>query len=231
VTLDGTQPWFAPLRALLGALPPGMPAAEALNRLPGSGPRFVAADALPDGEAYEAFIRRTAQVPTRDNLHDLLNGLIWRHHPALKSRLNALQAADIEAHGIGPVRGALRDALTLFDENGAIWLDPPPALAGALRARDWHTLFVQHRAWWPQQRFEVFGHALLEQLSSAPRKGLTAHVVIGDPLLFSAEQWAPNNGAQKPFLPLPVLGIPGWWPANHDPAFYDDSKVFRRPVS
>ncbi len=231
MTLDSTQPWFAPLCDLLGALPPGMPVAAALNQLPGSGPRFVPADQLRAGEAYEAFIRRTGGVPTRDNLHDLLNGLIWRRHPALKARLNALQAADIAVHGIGPVRGALRDSLTLFDENGAIWMDPPPPLAAALRARDWQTLFVQHRSWWPRQRFEVFGHALLEQLSIAPRKGLTAHVAIGDPLLFSAEDWAPNNGAQKPFFPLPVLGIPGWWPANQDPAFYDDSRVFRRPIS
>ncbi|MEK9775238.1 MAG: DUF3025 domain-containing protein, partial [Quisquiliibacterium sp.] len=29
------------------------------------------------------------------------------------------------------------------------------------------------------------------------------------------------------FAPLPVLGIPGWWPVNHDPAFYDDTAVFR----
>jgi Protein of unknown function (DUF3025) len=31
----------------------------------------------------------------------------------------------------------------------------------------------------------------------------------------------------KPFLPVPVLGIPGWWPDNVDPLFYDDDKVFR----
>jgi Protein of unknown function (DUF3025) len=31
----------------------------------------------------------------------------------------------------------------------------------------------------------------------------------------------------KPFTPLPVLGVPGWWPANEDPAFYADVGVFR----
>lgn len=30
------------------------------------------------------------------------------------------------------------------------------------------------------------------------------------------------------FAPLPVLGIPGWWGANENPAFYDDPQVFRR---
>jgi cytochrome P450 len=28
-------------------------------------------------------------------------------------------------------------------------------------------------------------------------------------------------------MPLPVLGIPGWWPANRDPSFYADAQVFR----
>ena len=31
----------------------------------------------------------------------------------------------------------------------------------------------------------------------------------------------------KPFSPLPVLGVPGWWDANQDPAFYEDTRVFR----
>ena len=31
-------------------------------------------------------------------------------------------------------------------------------------------------------------------------------------------------------LPLPVLGIPGWWPANENPGFYADTAVFR-PLS
>jgi Protein of unknown function (DUF3025) len=224
VTLDWRQPWFAPLRGIAAALPAGRTAAEALNALGTGAPRFVASAELPAGEAYEAFIARSGTVPTRDNLHDLLNGLMWLHRPALKQRLNQLQAAQIAAHGVGPTRGALRDALTLFDEHGALWPDPPPALAQALAARDWRALFVTHRALWRDTRFEVFGHALLEQLASAPRKALTAFVALGDPLAWSADQWA-----AKPFLPLPVLGIPGWWPANEDPAFYVDSRVFRPP--
>jgi Protein of unknown function (DUF3025) len=207
VPIDGSQPWLAPL-AELGPQPVPV--------------RFVAADALPQGEAYEAFIARTGSVPTRDNLHDHFNRLVWRRHPAIKQRLNELQAAEIAACGIGATRGALRDALTLFDENGALWPDAPPALAKALAARDWRALFVVHRALWQHHRFEVFGHALLEQLATAPRKGLTAHVLLADPLALTPAQWA-----HKPFLPLPVLGVPGWWPANEDPAFYEDKQVFR----
>jgi Protein of unknown function (DUF3025) len=207
VRIDWTQPWLAPLRE------------AAVHPAP---VRFVAADALPAGEAYEAFIARTADVPTRDNLHDHFNRCIWHRHPRIKQRLNQLQAAEIAARGIAATRGALRDALTLFDENGALWPDAPPRLAQALAARDWRALFVTHRELWRHHRFEVFGHALLEQLASAPRKGLTAHVLLTDPLVLTPAQWA-----AKPFLPLPVLGIPGWWPANQDPAFYEDKQVFR----
>jgi len=38
---------------------------------------------------------------------------------------------------------------------------------------------------------------------------------------------APDWLATKPFEPLPVLGVPGWWPANADPAFYANAQVFR----
>ena len=40
--------------------------------------------------------------------------------------------------------------------------------------------------------------------------------------LHSAERLVP-----KPFAPLPLLGVPGWWPANEAPGFYDDAQVFR----
>lgn len=226
MTFDAGGPWFAPYRPLVRRLAARAPAADALNALGAAAgslaPRFVPPGCRPAGEAYEAFVARTGSVPTRDHLHDLLNGLVWLRHPAIKRCLNALHAAEIAAHGIGPTRGALRDALTLFDENGALWLDPAPGLLRALRRRDWHALFVAQRAGWASQRFEVFGHALLEQLATAPRPGLTAHVLVADPLALTGAAWA-----AKPYLPLPVLGIPGWWPANEDPAFYGDTRVFR----
>ncbi len=205
--------------------------------LPAGPLRFVHADAAPAGEAYEAFIFRTAQVPTRDNLHDFFNGLVWLHFPRAKRRLNALQAAEIARAGIGATRGPLRDALTLFDENGAV-LDAPPALWQALLARDWRRLFVSERALWHEARLLVFGHALLEKLV-APRKALTAHVLwapdagraiaIDDAAIAAALE--PSHLAGKPFAPLPVLGVPGWWPANEAPGFYDDAAVFRPPRS
>jgi hypothetical protein len=215
-------------RRVREAWEPEASVADALNGALGEGTRrFVDHAELNAGEAYEAFIHRTGRVPTRDNLHDLFNGIVWLRFPALKRRLNALQAAQIAQHGVQPMRGAVRDALTLFDENGA-WWPAPAALRDALRQRDWASLFVARRPDWTPP--VLFGHALLEKLEH-PRKAITAHVWDGpgddaDSLLAAL---TPDTLAAKPFLPLPVLGVPGWWPANESGGFYADPVVFRPP--
>jgi Protein of unknown function (DUF3025) len=227
--IDWGAPWLQPLAPWGRRLAPdaaGVSAALQGLAEPGL-PRFVPPDRLPPDTAYESHIAATGEVPTRDNGHDLFNGLVWLWQPVLKRRLNQLQAQSIGRDGVGPVRGPLRDALTLFDENGALWLEPDTRLLHALRQRDWHGLFVEHRARWAGQRLEIVGHALLEQLSRAPRKPLTAHVLAAvDPLSLDEAGWS-----GKPFLPLPVLGIPGWWPGQDAPDFYADPKVFRRPAA
>ena len=191
--------------------------------------RFVEQSELPAGEAYEAFIARTGRVPTRDNLHDLFNGLMWLSYPRTKRRLNTLQAQQISLLGTAGPRGALRDALTVFDENAAI-LQAPAPLVDALRRRAWYTLFVERRADWRSARLILFGHALLEKLMQ-PRKAITAHVWLIDAI--DDESLALSVTSErlsaKEFLPLPVLGVPGWWPANEDPQFYGDAEVFRPP--
>ena len=135
----------------------------------------------------------------------------------------------VAAAAPGGRRGAVRDALTLFDENAAL-LRAPPALVRALRERDWHTLFVTQRAAWQRAELTLFGHALLDKLTQ-PRKAITAHVwlleqPLGDGTAVAATLTAQRLAA-KPFLPLPVLGVPGWWAANQDASFYDDPVVFR----
>ncbi len=137
------------------------------------------------------------------------------------------------------MRGRVRDAITVFDENGAL-LQAPPLLWSALLARDWKRLFIELRPLWQEARLTVFGHALLEKLA-APRKELTAHVWCAPaPAGAEADAWLAGRIdagtlAGKPFTPLPVLGIPGWWPENQNFSFYDDSLVFRarrsRPAS
>jgi hypothetical protein len=239
--VDWQRPWLAPYREageeVCGLLEQGHSVAQALNRLKGGHAtmlragelRFVAQSELPTGVAYEAHIARSASVPTRDNLHDLFNGLVWFVFPAVKRRLNELQAEQIERAGIGATRGAVRDALTLFDENAALW-QAPQSLVDALKARDWEALFVTRRDAWHDAHTVLFGHALLEKLGT-PRKQITAHAwpvpLHVDLQTHWVEALTPQALAAKGHLPLPVLGVPGWWPANEDAAFYSDRTVFR----
>lgn len=92
----------------------------------------------------------------------------------------------------------------------------------------------------------IFGHALLEQLLQ-PRKALCAHSVV---INVTAEFFtlalaariryldiklaehmhallSQENVTPRQLAPLPILGIPHFWPANSDPSFYDDNYVFR----
>ena len=235
--LETGGPWFAPWREIgqqigLG-LAAGLPLHEALNLHAAGPPRFVPAADLPPGMAYEQYIFETARCPTRDNLHDFFNAVVWLRFPQAKRRLNQLQAAEIARAGVGGSRGPVRDAITVFDESGAL-LDAPAALWDALSARDWKRLFVGLRPLWAQARVLVFGHALLEKLLQ-PRKDITAHVwslqcpmdcmagVDG----WLARQLTAGHLAAKPFTPLPLLGVPGWSHENQNFSFYDDSLVFR----
>ena len=196
---------------------------------------FVSQSELPADIAYEAFIFSHKRVPTRDNLHDFFNGLCWLRFPQTKLRLNFLQGQEITSQGVSATRGSLRDALTLFDEN-ILLLQASDDLWHALQVRDWKKLFGELRDEWQSAHVVTFGHALLEKLVT-PYKSITAHVyriasdvdaqddqVLDDWL---ASNLQPNFLATKPFLPLPVLGIPGWWPENEDASFYADTQVFR----
>ncbi len=214
---DWRAPWFAPYRdvaaPVLARLAAGQPVADALGdpRFEPAGPRLT---------GYEQHVAATGRVPTRDNAHDLFNGLVWLRCPAFKTALNQ---AHISAPPAAPGRrGAVRDALTLLDESGLL-LAAPPALQQALREQDWPTLFLTQRALWRDGRVLVVGHALLEKLLT-PRAGLCARV------LFVGDVEAPSLPAEltpAALPPLPVLGIPGWWPSNASPAFYADKQVFR----
>lgn len=236
--LDWAQPWFGPWRApgeaVAAALAAGVPQHEALNAAGAAPVRFVPQEQLPAGAAYEQFVFATRRCPVRPGLHDFFNGLVWLRFPRTKSALNRLQAAEIARAGIAGRRGPVRDAITVFDENGALLAAPAP-LWEALLAREWRRLFVELRPRWREARLLVFGHALLEQLARQPRKPLTAHVWRAPAALDSgadadgwlAAQCTADHLAAKPFTPLPVLGVPGWWPANENFSFYDDSLVFR----
>ncbi len=246
--IDWSQPWLQPYRAVgepaVRHLSRGAPVHAALQaarhlacgadgtRRTGW-PHFAAQGVLPAGTAYESQVFATGTVLLQDNLHDFFNGLVWLHYPATKRRLNALQARAIAASAPGAPRGALRDAMTVFDENGALLL-APSFVWDALRARDWRSLFVTHRAAWSQARLLLFGHGLMEKLVT-PRKAITAHVYPAPEALDSIaeiDRWlaAAVGGPDwmaRPFAPLPVLGVPGWNAGHVDDCFYDDPLVFR----
>ena len=237
---EWAQPWFAPW------VRHGQPAWQAWQaggdvcaglQAAGQAPvRFVPPETLPPGVAYERFIADSAQVPTRAGWQDFFNALVWLGLPQTKRHLNRLQAAEIARDGVGARRGPVRDAITVFDENGAL-LQAPDALWQALVERRWADLFGPLRPLWAQASFMLFGHAALEKLLT-PYKSITVHVLrvaapfdaAGDLRALDtllAAQLSAEQLARKPFVPLPVLGVPGWWAANEDAAFYADGDVFR----
>jgi len=255
--IDWSRPWYDSIRPAFERLQlEGEAFAPAFNRNAASLAlrnhrglpiTFVPQEALPEGTAYEAFISATGGVPTRDNLHDFFNGLVWQTFPLIKRQLNALQAAQIDAAGgVGQSRGPARDAATIFDENAALLVvrgsSEGQALVDALRGHCWDAALFDKRAMFGRDaQAWLFGHALMEKLV-APRKAITAHtrvVFAGDDyfnLSHDAQRaWidarVATELANEPlntsgFTPLPVLGVPGWWPGQ-DAAFYADASVFR----
>lgn len=220
--------------------------------------KFVAQAALPEGEAYESFIANTGQILTRDNPHDLLNGLIWLNFPRSKAVFNQLHAKDIAQYGIHTARTPLRNALTLFDENGGIVVSTNNALLANLQQFAWADIFIKARQQWLAQShgiaFFPFGHALLEKLVS-PRKNITSHTLLikvddgwfDQPIDMQREQLdrsvatifqqsvsndvdGKSTGiSSKNFQPLPVMGIPSYCAENQQANFYHDRSVFRLP--
>jgi hypothetical protein len=254
--IDWSRPWYDSVRTAFERIPvAGRGVIDAFNAGAaerglvndlGLPIRFVPQSALPEGTAYEQFIGATGWVPTRDNLHDFFNGLVWQTFPLVKRQLNALQAAQIAAAGVGKSRGPARDAATIFDENAALLVvrddDACRALVGDLRAHRWREALFERRALFGlDAQVWLFGHALMEKLV-APRKAITAHtrVVFVDAAYFAlapsgqrawidrhlAAMLANEELSTAGFTPLPVLGVPGWWPGQ-DEAFYADTSVFR----
>ena len=120
-----------------------------------------------------------------------------------------------------------------------------PALLQYLRDFEWKRLFwrqrhdVQRRVRW-----FLFGHALYEK-AVIPYVGMAGQGVL---LTAANEFHAWTVARQLAFVddivaqrisdttlfcatnelaPVPVLGVPSWWPANEDETFYDNQSYFR----
>jgi hypothetical protein len=243
-SIDWSQPWYDAVRPAYARLPPHddgfieafNTGAAGLHNAAGQPIRFVPQASLPAGRAYEEFIGAT----------DYFNGLVWQTFPLIKRQLNALQAAQIAAAGVGKSRGAARDGATIFDENAALLVviddDEGRALVDDLQAHRWHAGLFERRAMFgAQAQVWLFGHALMEKLV-APRLAMTAHtrVVFAHAAFFTLafearRAWIDQHVARalatetlttSSFTPLQVLGVPGWWP-QQDAAFYANTAVFR----
>ncbi|MGH8617351.1 MAG: DUF3025 domain-containing protein [Burkholderiales bacterium] len=209
-----------------------------------AGVRFV--PPTDDGLDYEARVAARSEVATREgNWHDLFNALMWAAFPRAKRALSRRHAAGRGQEARAGTRGAARDAATVLDESGVIFACANPALATLLRGFQWQELFVAQRAAVLREvRCLLFGHALAEK-ALTPYVGMTGHAVILDmpaAVLASAPAalgialdeclaaWLADPvvlASPRDLQPLPVLGVPGWWPANADPAFYDNPEYFR----
>ena len=209
--------------------------------------RFVVQEARPARfeDAFEpgTFLRGEVLV-RRFNWHDLYNALVWMTFPAAKAALNARQYAALQRAEAGR-RTPEGDALTLFDEDGVVVLSSDPELLRLVQEFKWKELFWQRRAEVRQRmRFAVFGHALYEK-ALKPFIGMTgkgillevpANVLALDrpALLREIDRrvgltvWSSEHLQHgRALSPLPVLGVPGWWPGNENEAFYDNTGYFR----
>jgi hypothetical protein len=250
--IDWRQPWLASVLRAASLVLRASHWRDGLNALAGDRDlknhrsiplKFVPQSDLPANVAYETFISVSGSVPTRDNLHDFFNALVWLSYPRIKVQLNALQAAEIARREASApsIRGKLRDAATIFDENAVLLLTSDLAVHNALRQHQWRKLFIEQRVSFQTScKVHLFGHALMEKLVS-PYKAITGHtwVVQVPPAILALpetelQQWVDAKVASQledgmstsDFTHLPVLGVPGWWPVQ-DEDFYADTAVFR----
>jgi len=246
-------PFSGPLFAPLAPLLPNLSLAPALTSI-----QYLIADRRPytrsgqpvsfilppdDGLAYELRIWQNGQVATRaENWHDFFNALVWLTFPQIKGAINARHArfAVTETNG----RGHARDALTHFDECGAVLVASDDSLLDLVREFRWKTLFWDRRdELRTALRCFIVGHGTYEQLRQ-PYHGLTAKAVLYDvapawmrlPLTRQlaeldrrvADDWLNDRYDQPRTLqPLPLMGFPGMTPDNESAAYYDDLRQFR----
>lgn len=205
--------------------------------------RFICSTEHAQGD-YEKRVYTSGLVSTRSgSWHDLFNALVWLRFPRIKSALNALHfRAQSEQRG----RGRLRDALTLFDECGAILVSNRKNLLAAVAQRQWQEAFqTQAGSWHTDMALVTFGHAMLEKYL-APYKSMTANTLLiqvdtnitdipRDKLLTMldsalAEKLLHQKVLEHPggLSPLPLAGVPGCAFAEpQTDRFYADPGVFR----
>lgn len=203
-------------------------------------PALVAppARALSAIEFERRVVEHNELVVRPDNLHDVMNALVWLTFPKTKRAISEAHVA-LGVTADGKTRPRRRDVLTLFDEAGIIILSQRDDLKRLHEGHEWRRLFVDHRTDFIRDaRPILFGHGSLEQLGSNPHRGLTVKALWlpfpPDSSLNDVDAWFARQivagtllGATERRLPLPLLGIPGWFAETEDASCYDDVEVFR----
>ena len=201
-------------------------------------------------DGYEPRIYLKGEIQTRQqNWHDFFQVLVWRTMPKTKTVINQLhyhalkQRTDTDP---GQQRRApIENALTQFDECGAVILSSKPELLELVNNFQWKTLFWQNRSDVGHHfKCIVFGHAMYEKALN-PYIGMTTHSILlpveqeflnqstanliakTDDLLANLFQAEDAIKSPQDFSPFPLLGMPGWDKANDVEAYYDNTNYFR----
>jgi hypothetical protein len=238
------HPAFAPYARWIDMLGDAdqIPSVASLNRVA----RSVELS-LPDGTAlsfeaapsrrtsalgYERRIGAEGIIEFREgNRHDFANALAWFAFPLTKAALNAVHLRD--GHdATANRRSRARDAATLLDEAGMIFVCSDAELTALLRRWQWHALFWQRREIVAERATPlVIGHGLLDKLR-APFRALTAQALIVDTTVERADEVAAAHVRAPDFAPaclspLPVAAFPGWDTERIGERLFADHEVFR----
>ena len=229
---------------------PEWPTLACLNAaMPRPDTRFVPQDQalLNEGLHYETRIAEHGAIATRaENWHDLFNAMIWCGYPAIKRALNARQMAQIATMGPSQ-RNRAQYALTQFDEAGVIVCVRDSNVLGAdftqlnlidaWDRHDWTMLFDQHASAWQRGDIRiaaVIGHALLDHALVPELLLIGKSVVVQDDVDDAvceakvAQAIAEGSLLNDPqeLRPLPLAGVPGWYPGQNA-AFFIDTECFQ----
>jgi hypothetical protein len=207
--------------------------------------QFIESSASQDVEkSYESSIYFAGEVQTRKkNWHDFFNMLIWNTFPRLKAYINCLQYHELNKRALKvSQRSPLENFLTLLDENGVLIASSNATLLRLIREMKWQDAFWHHRDILLEAlSCYVIGHSLHEKLLN-PYIGL-----IGHGLLLEVEAGFFKMSKERQVLeietrcleldlsslstrslfPIPILGLPNWFPMSVDPAFYSNENYFR----
>jgi len=199
---------------------------------------------------YAPRIYLNGEIQTRTrNWHDFFQLLTWFIFPHTKAVINAIHIPRarqrIEAGEELGRRTPVENMLSLFDEGGAVIVASDPGLLQLIRDFRWKALFWERReALATKLDCITFGHAMYEKAMS-PYLGMTANAILldADDDYFSLDRqgrlaWVDRKLAaifeqgeryQTPrdLQPFPILGMPGWDPANGEEGYYDNTDYFR----